>query len=724
MLIPARVSTRRFVAAASRVAWYAALSLLAAPTATRAAAEPAKKPWTVDDVLRVRDLTEPQVSPDGRWVVFVVSEADDAENAYNTDLYLLPADGAGTGRTVEATRLTRSPKPDHRPRFSPDGRTIAFLSGRESAGDPGGGGEAAARDEKGEQVWLIRPDGGEPWQPAALEGSVSDFAWSPDGTLLALLVREPKSEDRRKREKDKDDAQLVDSEIRRDQVFVMDARTGVAVQATRGSVHFTALDWAPDGRRLALAGQPTPKVPDDFKSDIYTLDLTAALRALRDQAGRREQTAGGPRPVLADPVPLVTTKGADGHPRFSPDGSTLVFLTQDGSEEWYTNQYVATAPAAGGAPRVLTRAFDEEAEDPRFTADGKAIVFEGQARLARHLFSVPSGGGDIRRLTPGDDVHREISWSRDGRIAALVRESPTRAPEVAVLEAASKRSGPAIRPLSHINDWSGEYATIAKEPFRWKGKDGLDLEGLLIRPAGAASGKSAPLLVVVHGGPAGSFANTFTVRRGVYPVQLFAQKGFAVLMPNPRGSGGYGEAFRKANVRDWGGADYDDIMAGIDALVAAGSADPARLGIMGWSYGGFMTSRVLTKTDRFKAASVGAAVTDTVSFVGVTDIPPFMRSYFNAWPWEDPSVYTSHTAIYNASAITTPTLIQHGEADARVPISQGWELYVALKEKGVPVEFVTYPRQGHPLLEPKLIRDAMRRNLEWFSRFIPVETVK
>ena len=246
----------------------------------------------------------------------------------------------------------------------------------------------------------------------------------------------------------------------------------------------------------------------------------------------------------------------------------------------------------------------------------------------------------------------------------------------------------------------------------------MEMEGLLVKPASQTPGRRVPLLTIVHGGPSGVFTYNFSIRRGVYPVQLLAQKGFAVFMPNPRGSGGYGEGFRKANVRDWGGSDYEDIMAGIDALVSAGVADPDRLGIMGWSYGGFMTSRVITKTKRFKAASVGAGVTDTFSFTGTADIPPFMRSYFGAWPWDDPGVYTSHTALFNAKGVTTPTLIQHGEADDRVPVSQGWELYVALREQGVPVEFVTYPRQGHGLGEPKLIRDAMRRNIDWFSRWV------
>lgn len=580
---------------------------------------------------------------------------------------------------------------------------------------------------------MIRPDGGEAWLPGKIAGSVSEIAWSPDGATLALLAREPKSADRLKREKDKDDATLVDGEIRRDQVWLMDPRSGASVQVTRGAIHFTDLDWSPDGRSLALAGQPTPKVPDTFNSDIYTLDLPKAFAALRDEtrsrASGKSESAGSdrggdpnapsspPPPAVAEPRRLVSTRGSDTGPRWTPDGRGIFFISQDGNDEWFTNDYVAIVSFPEGTVRVLSKGLDEAAENVQ-SAGGNLVLFEAAARLSNQLFRVAQDSGQVVALTRGHGVNRSSTVSRDGRVIAFVHESPLEPPELFVAKMPVSPSIDGARRITSLNGWAAEFATLPKEPFHWKGAGGMEMEGILVKPAGYVAGRRYPLLTIVHGGPAGVFTNSFTVRRGVYPVQLFAQKGYAVLLPNPRGSGGYGEAFRKANVRDWGEKDYDDIMAGVDALVASGLADESKLGIMGWSYGGFMTSRVITKTQRFAAASVGAGVTNTFSFTGTSDIPDFMKSYFGAWPWDEPAIYTSRTALFNARGVRTPTLIQHGESDARVPIPQGWELYVALIKQGVPVEFVTYPRQGHGLSEPKLIRDAMQRNLDWFSRWI------
>jgi dipeptidyl aminopeptidase/acylaminoacyl peptidase len=254
---------------------------------------------------------------------------------------------------------------------------------------------------------------------------------------------------------------------------------------------------------------------------------------------------------------------------------------------------------------------------------------------------------------------------------------------------------------------------------RWRSFDGQEIEALLTYPVGYRAGSRVPLLTILHGGPPSSFTRTFIGGVGSYPIASFAAAGFAVLRPNVRGSSGYGRAFRYANMRDWGGGDLRDALAGIDTLVARGVADGERLGVMGWSYGGYLTAFAITQTTRFRAASVGAGITDLVSYAGVADIPGFIASYFGAEFWDAPQLWQDRSAVFRVKTVTTPTLIQHGENDQRVPISQGYELYTALKRRNVPVTMVVYPRQGHSVGEPKLQLDVMKRNLEWFQRSIP-----
>ena len=273
--------------------------------------------------------------------------------------------------------------------------------------------------------------------------------------------------------------------------------------------------------------------------------------------------------------------------------------------------------------------------------------------------------------------------------------------------------------LTDTNPQTRQLPSFKKELITWKGADGWDIEGLLIYPAGARAGNArrVPLILNVHGGPAGTHSNICTVASRVYPWPLFAQKGYAILLPNPRGSGGYGEKFREANVRDWAGKDYEDLMAGVDALIARGIADKNRMAVCGWSYGGYMTSNIVTKTDRFRAAVVGAGVTDMVSMAGTCDIPDFNRSYFAAWPWEDPQVFVDHSAVLHAGNVRTPTLLVHGQSDERVPTSQGWEFYTALRKVGVPTDLLLLPRQPHGPREPKLLKACQEWHLNWINKY-------
>ena len=649
------------------------------------------KLWTSDDILALKSVSDPRVSPDGLWVVYVVQELTDDKSDYQSDLWLVPAAGG------EARRLTGSPANDDHPRWSPDGKLIAFLSERPRPGKkPEGDSDEAKR-----QIWVIRPDGGEATPLSDAPASISDFEWSPQGASLAFLAKEPKGEERRKKEKDKDDAWTPSQVYPWNRLWVLNVADRKASQITRGAFHVTGFSFSPDGRRLALAAQPTPLIPDNFNSDLYVVSAS-----------------GG------SPTELVRRKGTDSSPSWSPDGKWIAFVSQDArSTEWYTNEYLCVVAPAGGPVRNLTAGFDERVVPPGggqaapgdlvWTPDGRSILFQAAQRTAQHIFRASLDGGRVEAVTRGPELNSSPSLSADGGTIVFLREDSEHPREVWHMHGA--RGEP--EPLTDTNPRARDMLAFRKEPVAWKGADGRDIEGLLILPPGTGAGRRVPLILNVHGGPAGTHANSCTVASRLYPWPLFAQKGYAILFPNPRGSGGYGEAFRAANVRDWGGRDYEDLMSGVDAMIERGIADRARLAVCGWSYGGFMTSTIVTKTDRFRAAIVGAGVTDLMSMAGTCDIPDFNRSYFGAWPWEDPQVYVDHSAVMHAGNVKTPTLLVHGQSDERVPTSQGWEFYTALRKLGVPTDLLLLPRQPHGPREPKLLRTVQQWHLDWINRY-------
>jgi dipeptidyl aminopeptidase/acylaminoacyl peptidase len=668
-----------------RLLWLAlaALGLLAAPVAA------GTRPWTMDDVLALRTVTDPQVSPDGKWVAYVVSELNADATDYNTDIWVVSSDGG------EPRRLTNSPVTDEFPRWSPDGHTIAFLSDRPRPGaktdDP-----KPATDEAKRQIWLIRPDGGEAWILTDAKGGVSELEWAHDGSRVGYLSKEPKSDERKKKEKDKDDAWTPSQLYPWGRLWVIDVASRKAVQLTSGDMHVTGFALSPDGRQAVYAGQPTPLIPDQFNSDLYLVP-----------------TAGGRS------TPLVQRPGIDNSPSWSPDGKWIAFVSQDGKNSgWYSNNSLCTISPTGGRAVNLTSAFDERVQGLGggglvWGANSGFVAFQANAHTAQHLYRVALDGGAPQAITSGPEVNGGLSYDEQGRIAVYLREDGEHPREVVRV----KLPAGAAEVITNTNPQVRSLQSFKKELVSWKGADGWDIEGLLIYPAGYRAGQKAPLVLNVHGGPAGTHSNTFSAGSRIYPWPLFAQKGYAILMPNPRGSGGYGAEFRAANVRDWGGKDYQDLMAGVDAMVERGVADRNRLAVCGWSYGGFMTSTVVTKTDRFRAAVVGAGVTDLISMAGTCDIPEFNESYFSSWPWEDPQVYVDHSAVLHAGNVKTPTLIVHGEKDERVPTSQGWEFYSALKKVGVPTDLLLLPRQPHGPREPKLQRTAAERTLDWINRY-------
>jgi dipeptidyl aminopeptidase/acylaminoacyl peptidase len=657
--------------------------LLAAGWLAATTAAASEKPWTSDDILALKTVSEPQLSPDGRLVAYVVTGLTEEGDDTQSDVWLVPAAGG------EARALTSSPANDDSPRWSPDGKELAFLSERPRPGKTDG-------DEGKRQIWLTRPDGGEPRLLTRSAGSVSRFEWSRDGKTIAYLAREAKSEERKKKEKDKDDWWTPAEMYPWVRLWVMDVATREARQITKER-HATGFSLSPDGQRLVVALQPTPLANDTYDSDLFLVP-----------------TGGG------SPVPLVVRPGHDSSPAWSPDGKWIAFVTQDGKDrEWYTNTYVGLVSPEGGPPRNLTARFDERIGGLRgseiaWAPDSRAVLFPASQRTAQHLFRATLDGL-VSPLTKGPEVNGDPSLDAKGTSLVFLREGSTEPREV--WRMALPAGVP--RPITDTNPGAREYASFNKELVTWKGADGWEMDGLLVYPQGYAPGQRVPLLLNVHGGPAGVHTNTYTPSSRLYPWALFAQKGWAIFLPNPRGSGGYGEKFRGANVRDWGVKDYQDLMAGVDMLIARGVADPDRLAVCGWSYGGFMTSIIVTKTDRFKAAAVGAGVTHLSSFTGTTDIPDFARSYFGAWPWEDPQVYTEHSALYGVGRIKTPTLVLHGDKDERVPSEQGFEFYTALVKAGVPTELVVLPRQPHGPREPRLLKAVQQWHLDWFGKYVP-----
>jgi dipeptidyl aminopeptidase/acylaminoacyl peptidase len=665
-------------------------------SAPPARAEDPPAAWTPELALRVRRVTDARVSPDGSRVAFVVAEAqtDGKKSEWLSHVHVGRADGSG------AFALTGGEKSCTAPAWSPDGKWLAFLSARGPGDKPPN--QAAGGDRPKANVWRIRVDGGEAEQLTDEKGGVSALRWSPDGKSIAFVMPDPPTPDQEKADEEKRDVKVVDEDWKMLRLYVIPvekdaAGKRVARKLTTGALSVgnvgsaAGFDWSPDGASIAFAHTPSPLINDWPRGDVSVVEVASGTVR-----------------------PLAATNAAESDPTFSPDGRSVAYAVTNDPPSWRQKVRVAVVPAAGGSPRLLGETHDGQPDIVGWLKDGRLVVAETWRTVAR-LAVLPADGGPPAFVTPEDVMVTGPAINRAGTHVSFVSQAPDRPVEAFVSALPKFAAVQASRAQEALAAPLGRTETLS-----WKSPDGNDVEGLVTYPVGYAEGSRVPLLVVVHGGPAGVFTRTFTGAASPYPVAAFAARGYAVLRVNPRGSSGYGYEFRNANYRDWGGGDYRDIMSGVDALIAKGLADPERMGIMGWSYGGYMTSWVVTQTTRFKAASVGAGVTNLVSFTGTADIPGFIPDYFGGEFWEDGGVdrWRAHSAMFQVQNVKTPTLIQHGEADLRVPVSQGYELYNALRRRGVPAKMIVYPRQPHGLQEPKFIDDAMRRNLEWFDRWV------
>lgn len=649
------------------------------------------RPWTVDDVLGVRSVGAPELSPDGRRIVYAVSHRDMEEDESVSHLRLVPADGSR-----EAIRLTNSPEGERSPAWAPDGSWIAFVSGRD--------GES--------QVWGIRPDGGEAWKVTEHPAGVGGFLLSPDGRRIAFTASSEKSDEEKESEELRGRPEVWDSAYASDwtRLWVAELdgerKAGEARLASPDGHQAQGAVWSPDSRRLAWSARPSPALRTYPRADVFVASVPV------------EGEVGPVRKVSELP-------GGEG-PEEWVDGLGLLVSGSGHELGTYNDQIWLVDVDGGGDPVSLTDAFDY---DPSLVAaDPDALWLEAYEGTRRRLWQIPLRAGrptgEPRAVSDDASYYWGFSPSDDRSTWAFVAESNTEPPDVHVVDGVVPGGAFEPRRLTHTNPGAAELAVGEQRVVRWRNRDdGEEIEGVLTLPVGYVEGDVVPLLLVIHGGPAGVSTERFTGRGGAYPIPVFSGMGYAVLQPNYRGSTGYGERFRGLNRGDISGSDWVDVDSGVDFLVAEGIADPDRLGVMGWSFGGHHTYWGITRTDRYRAASAGAGAADLVSMYSQTDIPEFYHTYLGPRPWEDFELYEERSAYRYVERVTTPLLIQVGERDERVPAEQSIQFYVAMKAIGnAPVELVVYPGQPHGVRSPRLQRDLMERNVAWFERWIPAGT--
>ncbi|WP_460954815.1 S9 family peptidase [Spirosoma litoris] len=623
--------------------------------------------------IDMKSVSNPQLSPDGKWVAYTVTKTNWDENTFDTDIWL-----ANT-TTGDQFQLTNSKKSNNSAAWSPDGKWLAFLS---------------TRDDKS-QLYLISPFGGEARPLTKFETGVTSFKWSPTGKQIVFSATVPDSKLDKERKEKYSDYEVVRDDYKMVHLYLLDSLTNekpAQAKALTKGIGFSVGSFvvSPDGKKIAFDASKNPDLINGHTSDLYVLTLG-------DTITRK----------------IVSLKGPDQNPVWSPDGQQIAFTTANENEFYfYTNRLIATIPASGGTPKILTNTFDENANLLEWTNDG--ILFSGYQKTAAHLFRIDPATLKTERLTKPDNlIATQFSFSKDGQQMAFVGALPNQYAEIQI---SSVRTF-APKTLTTMSKQLAPFKISTREVVSWKSVDGNVIEGILIKPANFDPTRKYPLLVVIHGGPTGIDLPSVTADR-YYPIEQFTAKGALVLRPNYRGSAGYGSKFRALNVKNLGLGDYDDVISGVDYLIGKGIVDKDKVGAMGWSQGGYISAFITTYSDRFKATSVGAGISNWATYYQNTDITPFTRQYLQGTPWDNADIYQKTSPISYVSRAKTPTLIQHGELDRRVPIANAYELRLALEDKGVPVKMVVYKGFGHGITKPKPMRQVMEENYRWFSKYI------
>ena len=660
----------------------------------------AQRPITVDDYFKIREVHDPQLSPDGKWIAYSVKTPLLKEDKNEERIWMIPAAGG------EAVALTAEHVSSSHPRWSPDGKYIAFLS---------------ARNDSKQQVWLLNRLGGEAERLTYTPQDVDEMEWSPDSTRLGLLLRDASREEledfqqdkENEQDKDKDkekDAkekksktarpwvidrrQFKQDEIgyldrRRTHLYVFDLAKRSLTQITSGDFDDDQLAWAPDGRQLAFSSNRAMPDPDaSYNTDIWTVSTSNA-----DKGAHLTQVTKSP--------------GEDREPSWSPDGKWITYTTRlDPAEFEYGTKHLAAISSSGGEPNVLTRTFDRMVINPHFSPDGKFVYFIADDDGTQNLCRISAKGGEIERPVAGRLTVNAYTLAKTGEVAAQVA-TIDRPDEIFTIPSGK------LTQISHTNDALFAQLKISHgEYVHFKSKDGTVIAGYLYKPLDYTPGKRVPTILRPHGGPVWAYYAEFA-----HLAQLLAANGYAVLFPNPRGSTGYGQKHAQAIFADWGNKDFQDDMAMVDYAIEQGIADPEKLGVGGWSYGGISTNFIITQTTRFKAAISGAG-----EFLYMTNYGH--DHYQRDWetelgkPWEKKELYEKLSPFYRVTNITTPTLIMGGNIDWNVPIINGEQMYQSLKSLGRTTELVVYPDEYHEFSTPSHIKDRLERYLAWYNHYV------
>jgi dipeptidyl aminopeptidase/acylaminoacyl peptidase len=662
---------------------------------------PSLRPITISDLFAIRDVHEPRISPDGKWVAYTVGSIKREEDKSEDRVWMVPVTGG------EAIPLTAEGVSSGHARWSPDGKFLAFLSERD---DP-------KSSESKSQVWLLNRLGGEAQKLTDTSQDVEDFEWAPDGKRLVLILRDAKPEETdESKSKDKDSADkdkkpktqkpwVVDRlqfkhdtvgylDRRRTHLYVFDVASKALTQITSGDYDDDEPAWAPDGTRVAFTSNRAQPDPDRS----YDFDIWYVAADNKDKGAQITKVTSNP--------------GEDHHAAWSPDGKWIAYSTQlDPKLFQYATKHIAVTPVpeAQGKPgeaRVLTLAFDRMATQPQFSSDGKSVFFIADDDGTQNLCLVDVATRKITRPIGGRIMLYDYTLSNTGEIAA----------QIATLERPSEiftMPGGTLTRVTRANDeLVAKLKVVQGEYVKFKSKDGTTVAGYMYKPVDYVDGKKYPAILRPHGGPVWAYYAEYD-----HLPQLLAANGYVVLLPNPRGSTGYGQDYCKAIFADWGNKDYQDDVAMVDFAIARGIVDPEKLGVGGWSYGGISTDFIIGQTKRFKAAISGAGAAEFTSMYGHDE---YQKDYVTelGYPWENQALWTKVAPFYRVKDVTTPVMFMGGNVDWNVPILGGEQMYQALKALGRDTQLVVYPGEYHDFTIPSHLQDRLKRYLAWYGHYV------